>query len=646
MFFGFQTSLFASSKEDPSVLASYQNRCREANSKARNGDVELNRFANETQIEFAFTTLIRAKNLYDFAVSELETVLNEIANIKKKSSSLKVLFSDNSNFLARYRQTKQAIDSKFIELQPHYLREVAYREAQQMLQKSRDKETKAYNLCSDFRKPSSLKEYDDVNPIVSQIIQTFAESESLVRIALEKIIPHQNQSDIDTVNQILITHQSQIEFWKKELNQLENQVINRKQGLLQLRETLQQDLLQSQSANQFYRSLELSHHLCLITTELVEANQLEKQDLADVEKIFQNCFAELEVLQVNDFVPTISKEQYQKEEKEKVDSFFKKDFPFIKHNSSYLNYFEELSKNRLLTQPLVIPLDGQQGELEGILLPIGKLLGQYSLQKDIFYRFAIHQQNQPSLLTIRVLENQQLKHEEKIDLKECLHNLSDGMLFILESDHLKRFGLNIRISPLYSEDYPFGIIIGAKSSSTNYEFVFSLDHQPLYQLSFYPPLPYLLKELQKPFINEGEKLFSGLNYQFDLPTSFPEVINSNSDPIIDQFIKDLHNDPIAIAQFVQNEIQLVDPFKRDMNKIFHPNLIFRDVSTTFLEKRGSAWEQCSLLVYMLRKAGCLAGYLESNEPSKIPADFAERMMGLHLPGEETVFFKISRCCLF
>jgi RHS repeat-associated protein len=94
----------------------------------------------------------------------------------------------------------------------------------------------------------------------------------------------------------------------------------------------------------------------------------------------------------------------------------------------------------------------------------------------------------------------------------------------------------------------------------------------------------------------------------------PELVDN---PILDNFVKSMNCNPMALANYVQNEIGLVDA-------LAVPNstgtLGYSDQSVNFggvnrsalgvlLEGEGSPVEQCGLLVYLLRKARVPCGYV-------------------------------------
>ena len=86
--------------------------------------------------------------------------------------------------------------------------------------------------------------------------------------------------------------------------------------------------------------------------------------------------------------------------------------------------------------------------------------------------------------------------------------------------------------------------------------------------------------------------------------------------------------PLTLVQYVHNEIETIDPFLTRENRVFQAPAIHKNPLRTFLEKQGSPWEQCELLVYLLRKAGYQAQYLEGI--SSLPATFVEELLFLNL----------------
>ena len=84
-------------------------------------------------------------------------------------------------------------------------------------------------------------------------------------------------------------------------------------------------------------------------------------------------------------------------------------------------------------------------------------------------------------------------------------------------------------------------------------------------------------------------------------------------PILDSFVASMGNDPIALANYVINQIDLTDPMDFSDNgnlseQSINPGGVSRGALGTFMEKEGSPADQCALLVYLLRQAGVPAVY--------------------------------------
>ncbi len=85
-------------------------------------------------------------------------------------------------------------------------------------------------------------------------------------------------------------------------------------------------------------------------------------------------------------------------------------------------------------------------------------------------------------------------------------------------------------------------------------------------------------------------------------------------PALDQFVVDMGSDPIALANYVINEIEVTDPIDyNDNGDVDETSInlggINRGAVQTFMEGQGSPAEQCALLVYLLRQANVPAVYL-------------------------------------
>ncbi|WOO39345.1 DUF6531 domain-containing protein [Rubellicoccus peritrichatus] len=107
-----------------------------------------------------------------------------------------------------------------------------------------------------------------------------------------------------------------------------------------------------------------------------------------------------------------------------------------------------------------------------------------------------------------------------------------------------------------------------------------------------------------PKLNSQTTLFKQLDHS-------PEL---RRHPILDDFVDSLGNDPLTLANYVQNEIELIDAFYQVSESggqaRLGPRGISRSALAVFQEEQGSPIEQCALLVYLLRQAGVPAFYMK------------------------------------
>ncbi|MDR1191068.1 MAG: hypothetical protein LBK60_05290, partial [Verrucomicrobiales bacterium] len=85
-------------------------------------------------------------------------------------------------------------------------------------------------------------------------------------------------------------------------------------------------------------------------------------------------------------------------------------------------------------------------------------------------------------------------------------------------------------------------------------------------------------------------------------------------PLLDKFVADLGNDPLALVNYVLNEIELTDALSYNTDgsvseESINLGGVNRSALATYLEGQGSPAEQNALLVYLLRKAGVHASYV-------------------------------------
>ena len=217
-------------------------------------------------------------------------------------------------------------------------------------------------------------------------------------------------------------------------------------------------------------------------------------------------------------------------------------------------------------------------------------------------------------------------------------------------------GFGLQTTMFASDSADFGLLFGAdyrlthnaSAIATNYYYVVeeqsggifnnvvlnqssSPDWSKLYVMEFSPRPAYLATFIDQPHF-DGKPLppaYQGMSLA-ELTNAVPTLPNLSSltpsnyltidgspelrrHPTLDTFVKNMGNDPLALANYVQNEIDLVDAMDYDTNYNSQPavNLggVNRSALATFQEGQGSPLEQCELLVYLLRQAGVSATYV-------------------------------------
>ena len=182
------------------------------------------------------------------------------------------------------------------------------------------------------------------------------------------------------------------------------------------------------------------------------------------------------------------------------------------------------------------------------------------------------------------------------------------------------------------------MIISQKCDREGFQFSFSLDESStLYECNYMATPPWQLGTLRKPS-RPSSDLPSGKSKTSSFTSQLNEKIDApnlplKSYPILDKFVAELKNNPMLIAQYVYNEIAFVDPLLTQQNGVFLAPAIQRNPCTTFLEKQGSPWEQCRLLVYLLKEAGYQAVFAHG-DPCSVPKAFAEKLLFTQQPGDE------------
>ncbi len=113
-----------------------------------------------------------------------------------------------------------------------------------------------------------------------------------------------------------------------------------------------------------------------------------------------------------------------------------------------------------------------------------------------------------------------------------------------------------------------------------------------------------------------------------------------SHSILNKLVDDYNKDPLALANFVQNEIELTDPVdyqaasKSEIASIGSAG-VKRAAIGTYLEGQGSPWEQCALLIYLLRQSDYQAAYaVVDNDKLLMLTSQVSRLLGVQIDEEE------------
>jgi RHS repeat-associated protein len=146
------------------------------------------------------------------------------------------------------------------------------------------------------------------------------------------------------------------------------------------------------------------------------------------------------------------------------------------------------------------------------------------------------------------------------------------------------------------------------------------------------PLPAAYANMSVP---ELLNVSNPVNFQFANPTTTLTTIDGSPElrqhPILDKFVADMSNNPMALANWVLNNIQLTDALDYNQtgntsDSSINVDGVNRGALATYQERQGNPIEQCSLLIYLLRKAGVPCGYVFPTQDSL--QMFDERMSNI------------------
>jgi len=376
-------------------------------------------------------------------------------------------------------------------------------------------------------------------------------------------------------------------------------------------------LFEKEGARHAYQ--EAYKQMAAIFKVLIENGEPNRGELAACQRKLAELEVSADLLNIKYQPPQISQEKFQENELLYKDYFF--------HGQKPDDFYPYAA----------IPLDGQKT----------------SLYLQQFYRYLVRLDHPARHLGVKVFENDKKIHEEIINIpiegKSWEHYLvSDEMLLIPKTSLCSNFGLDLQLSLILDPDHKFSLIISQKGSDPKYKFSFFLDGQPLYDIHFIPQPPWQLETLCKPkhsSVNIPTLPNPSIDPVLAKDKGTLNSVEEISQPYLDLFIKEMKKDPFALAQYVHNEIELVDPFLfRDKEGVFQAPSIHRNPLKTFLEKQGSPWEQCMLLVYLLKHAGFQTQYIEGT--CSLPASYVEKLLFMQFPEEQEILLNYPGVMFF
>ena len=475
-----------------------------------------------------------------------------------------------------------------------------------------------------------LSNVNEVVAVLNEAASLYDEAASIAREALALVAPYPSQEkNQESLKQIVENYQKLTEKYRREAVDWRTSVTAQKITLATQLEALKEDSRLFTERGLRRSCYELQKQSIPILEQLIEISTGEEAEAFKGEQALLQAAVcafgkEADSSRLTNLSP-LSPEEFKVREKERKELFFKSDV--LLHPDLFLS----TNLNTLL--PRVVPLDGQaEKKEEGFVL--------YTEQ---FYRFLVQSDLAVSELFIKVYENGQAVSVEKISLpfgtiRGWESYLKNGMLFVPESKLKSNFGFDLRLSFAYDPANKFSMIIAQKGTNTRYQFSISLTQETsLYECRFSTPPPWQLEILRKPALTTpSPRLARSSSGAVSIAGGSVEQLTSletRNFPVLDQLVEELKKDPLALAGYVQNEIALVEPYLHQENGIFLAPGIHRSPCATYLEGQGSPWEQCQLLVYLLRKAGYQALYAISDSCS-LPKDFVEKMLFTKLPEDQ------------
>ncbi|MEX0962289.1 MAG: hypothetical protein WDZ28_05490, partial [Simkaniaceae bacterium] len=555
------------------------------------------------------------------ALSLINTILNDIAGKSKKKR--KELW--RIEMKEACQKDKKNINDGITQLQKsvnNVLSSMAFEKAKTLY----DESLKIVEKASNKHKKCPARTLFNVDVVVSalqEVAKLYREAESLAKEAYTALTsaPLCNESSKTALEQTIENFKQTAISTEKEAAEWPEKALAQKISLKDRLEILTEDSTLFEEKGLSRSSYELKKQALPILEMLIQNSEDEEKNAFEKRlEALKNSIALFEKAadqnRLTKAVATLSAEEFKNREEIRRESFFKSDFAL--DPSLFLKTFIYPA-----SRPSVIPLDGQ----------IRKNQKDYILYLDQFYRFYLQSDDAVSKLIVKVYKQDALVHEEEISLpvknthswRSCL--LEGGLLFIPETKVEKEFGLDLRLQFVSDPRCQTSLILSQKASNPNYRFSFVLDDKTfLYTCNLLEPPLWQLNALCKPSIQIPNRFTHKNDYTFDHDSKSPSGLQLDKPfSLLDEFVETHKKDPLALAAYVQNEISLVDAYCYQEEGVFQAPGIQRNALRVYLEGQGSAWEQCQLLIYLLRRAGYRALYAFGKACS-LPKDTIENML--------------------
>jgi RHS repeat-associated protein len=472
---------------------------------------------------------------------------------------------------------------------------------------------------------------------VPESIKTYGQAAKLYREAsndYQEAINHLHSSKGDD----RIRYENRKEYCRQVAEQLENdasgglseKAIKQKDFLNNQLIALKNELSLTESHQNVDDNLDIYKRMIPILEELVEVGEATKEELTEIylRRFIYEQLSRSESLSKP--VIEFSQEEFNQREQIRRENFFKaivtahKDPFFLFHTT-----IDPFKNCRNPSDICVISLDAQQQE-STFFIPLNIQINTYQLFANQYYRFLIKGSDLENDLYINVYKDHQLIHTEKIATSSFAEY---GMISIPKSSLQSQYGLDLRLSWIDNFHGERSLMISHKANTTSYEFSVCTQSEPLYALKISPSMPWQLDFLRKPVISISNELLSAklknISHEYEKQSEF---FNFPDYPLLKEFVQQMNGDPLAIVQYVYNEIDFVDfALLKHSDDAFHPPVMYRSPIGTWIDGVGSAWEQCVLLVHLLRQAGHQAQYAIPTTPYSLQKKYAERLYMTEIP---------------